>query len=78
VQSEIAERLMILASDSNATAEVRACALAGVSGMNDMLGAAPQSAMARELKREIALYLQNPRQNIPKLKSPGAPPGPPV
>ncbi len=78
VQSEIAERLMILASDGEATSEVRAAALAGVSSVNNLLGAAPQSAVARRLKHEIALYLQNPQENTPKLKSSGAPVGPPV
>ena len=78
VQSEIGERLMILASELEATPEVRAAALAGVNNVNNVLGAAPQSAMARHLKHEIALYLQNPRENTPKLKSSGAPVGPPV
>jgi hypothetical protein len=78
VQSEIAERLMILASDGEATSEVRAAALAGVSSVNNLLGAAPQSAVARRLKHEIALYLRNPQENTPKLKSSGAPVGPPV
>ena len=78
VESEIAERLMILASDPEATPEVRAAALAGVNSVNNVLGAAPQSAVARRLKHEIALYLQNPQQNTPKLKSSGAPAGPPV
>jgi hypothetical protein len=78
VESEIAERLMILASDPEATPEVRAASLAGVNSVNNVLGAAPQSAVARRLKHEIALYLQNPQENTPKLKSSGAPAGPPV
>jgi Met-zincin/Domain of unknown function (DUF5117) len=78
VQSEIAEHLMILASDGEATPEVRAAALAGVNNVNNVLGATQQSAMARRLKHEIALYLQNPKENAPKLKTSGAPVGPPV
>jgi hypothetical protein len=78
MQSEIAERLMILASNNDATAEVRAAALAGINSVNSALGAAPQSAMARHLKHEITLYLQDPQTNIPKVKSSGAPAGPPV
>lgn len=78
VQTEIAERLMILASDAEATPEVRAVALAGVNNVNSMLGAVPQGMMARQIKHEIALYLQNPQENAPKLKSSGVPAGPPV
>jgi hypothetical protein len=34
--------------------------------------------MLQRLDHEITLFLQNPQQNTPKLKSSGAPPGPPV
>ena len=78
VQSEIADRLMLLACDDSATAEIRTAALAGVNGINSALGANPQSPAARRIKHEIALYLQNPQQNTPKLKPSGAPAGPPV
>jgi len=84
VQTEIAERLMILAANSDATAEVQAVALAGVRELQDAIkkdaarkGPATD-AVLRRLDHEITLFLQNPQQNTPKLKSSGAPAGPPV
>jgi len=79
VQGEIADRLMILAADSDATPEVRAAALAGV---HDVQGAirksATPSATLRQIDHQIVLFLQNPEQNTPKVKGSGAPAGPPV
>ncbi len=79
VQTEVAERLMILAANSEATAEVRAVALAGV---HEVQSAAKSHAtgnpVVQQLDHEITLFLQNPEQNTPKLKSSGAPAGPPV
>jgi hypothetical protein len=79
VQTEVAERLMVLAVNSDATSEVRAVALAGVrevqSAVKKNLARGP---VAEQLDHEIVLFLQNPEQNTPKLKSSGAPPGPPV
>jgi hypothetical protein len=79
VQSEIADRLMILAATGDATPEVRATALAGV---RDVQGAirksGPGSATLQRIDHEIVLFLQNPEQNTPKVKESGAPTGPPV
>src|SRR5581483_6397306 len=79
VQAEIAERLMSLAADDQATPEVQSAALHGVEEMQKELHArTPQSASARRLDREITLFLRDPHQNTPKPKPSGAPPGPPV
>jgi hypothetical protein len=79
VQTDVAERLMILAANAEATPEVRAVALAGV---REVQGAIKKSAnrgpAIERLDHDIILFLQNPEQNTPKLKSSGAPPGPPV
>jgi hypothetical protein len=37
-----------------------------------------RGAAMQQIDHEITLFLQNPEQNTPKLKSSGAPPGPPV
>jgi Met-zincin/Domain of unknown function (DUF5117) len=79
VQTEVAERLMVLAMNSDATAEVRAVALAGV---REVQGAVKKgtarSPVIEQLDHQIVLFLQNPEQNTPKLKPSGAPAGPPV
>lgn len=77
VQSQIAEQLMILAADGEATPEVQALALAGVREVQaaEKKGA---GAAAERIDHEIMLFLQDPKQNTPKLKGSGAPPGPPV
>jgi hypothetical protein len=79
VQTEVAERLMVLAANSEATPEVHAVALAGV---REVQGVAKKKTTRgpaiEQLDHEIILFLQNPEQNTPKLKSSGAPPGPPV
>jgi len=79
VQTDVAERLMILTANAEATPEVRAVALAGV---HEVQGAIKKSATRgpaiEQIDHEIILFLQNPEQNTPKLKSSGAPPGPPV
>jgi hypothetical protein len=79
VQTEIAERLMILSANSEATPEVQSAALAGVHEVQDAVkkGSAANPVLQR-LDHEILLFLQNPQQNTPKLKTSGAPPGPPV
>jgi hypothetical protein len=84
VQTEIAERLMILATNSDATPEVQSAALAGVRSVQDAIkkdavknGLATDAVLGR-VDHEITLFLQNPQQNTPKLKPPGAPAGPPV
>ncbi len=79
VQTEVAERLMMLAANSEATAEVRAVGLAGVREVQGVIRKnATHSPAIEQLDHEIILFLQNPEQNTPKLKSSGAPPGPPV
>lgn len=79
VQTEVAERLMVLAANSEATPEVRAVALGGVHEVQSMAKkSANRSPMIEQLDHEIILFLQNPQQNTPKLKLSGAPPGPPV
>jgi hypothetical protein len=82
VQTDIAERLMILAANSQATPEVRGAGLAGVresqKAIQKSLATGPQNSALQNLDREIKLFLENPQQNTPKLNSSGAPPGPPV
>jgi Met-zincin/Domain of unknown function (DUF5117) len=79
VQTEVAERLMVLAANSEATPEVRAVALAGVREVQSVAKKnATRGPAIEQLDHEIILFLQNPEQNTPKLKSSGAPPGPPV
>jgi hypothetical protein len=79
VQTEIAERLMILAANLDATSEVRSAALAGVYETQKALKKSVSATPAqRNLDREIKLFLENPQQNTPRLKGSGAPPGPPV
>jgi hypothetical protein len=78
VQSEVAERLMILAANSEATPEVRAIALAGLHDVQSALKTMASHVMREQLAHEISLFLQNPQQNTPKLKPSGAPAGPPV
>ena len=79
VQTEVAERLMVLASTSDATPEVRAVALAGVHEVQTVAKAhSAGNPFAQQIDHEIMLFLQNPEQNTPKLKPSGAPAGPPV
>ncbi len=77
VQAQVAERLMLLSADADATPEVQSAALAGVYEVQKMTHARLDPA-ARRLARELELFLHNPQQNLPKLKPSGAPPGPPV
>ena len=79
VQTEVAERLMVLAANSDATPEVRAVALAGVREVQSAVKKnAARGPVLEQIDHEIILFLQNPEQNTPKLKPSGAPPGPPV
>jgi Met-zincin/Domain of unknown function (DUF5117) len=77
VQSQIAERLMLLSSDGAATPEVQSVALAGVFDVQKIVHAR-SDASSRRLDHEIELFLSNPKQNLPKLTPSGAPAGPPV
>jgi hypothetical protein len=78
VQTEVAERLMILAADDKASGEVRALAMRGVRQVQGTIAAATRDPVRERLRTEILLFLQNPSQNVPKLKPSGAPTGPPV
>ena len=79
VQIEVAERLMVLAANSEATPEVRAAALAGVREVQSAVKkSTARGPVMEQIDHEITLFLQNPEQNTPKLKSSGAPAGPPV
>jgi hypothetical protein len=78
VQTEIAERLMVLAANSEATPEVQAADLTGVREVQGAIKTGAKNAASQRLDREILLFLQNSTQNTPKLKPAGAPPGPPV
>jgi hypothetical protein len=75
---------MILATNSDATPEVQSAALAGVRSVQDAIkkdavkNGPAIDAVLRRIDHEITLFLQNPQQNTPKLKSSGAPAGPPV
>jgi len=70
---------MVLAANSDATPEVRALALAGVRDVQSLAKKnATRSPAIDQIDHEIILFLQNPEQNTPKLKSSGVPPGPPV
>jgi hypothetical protein len=77
VQSQIAERLMLLSSSEAATPEVQSLALAGVLDIQKIVHGR-SDAGSRRLDHEIELFLSNPKQNLPKLAPSGAPPGPPV
>jgi len=77
VQSQVAERLMILSADANATSEVQSAALVGVFDIQKIMRARSDAAGQR-LNRQIELFLSNPQQNLPKPRPSGAPPGPPV
>ncbi len=77
VQSQIAERLMLLSADAAATPEVQSVALGGVFDVQKMVHGRTD-ASSRRLDHEIELFLSNPKQNTPKLKPSGVPPGPPV
>jgi len=79
VQTQIAERLMVLAANADATPEVQAAALAGVRDVQSAVkNRAGRDPVLQRLDHEITLFFQNPQQNTPKLKPSGAPPGPPV
>ena len=79
VQTEITEQLMILAVDADATPEVQAAALAGIRDVQrEIKDRQPQSLTLQRLDHNITLFLLDPRQNMPKPKAAGAPPGPPV
>jgi hypothetical protein len=81
VQSEVAERLMRLAADTTALPEIKAVAWAGIEQVQRALQtqkAAGLTSLQVHIEREVALFLRDPRQNVPGPRSSGAPPGPPI
>jgi hypothetical protein len=79
VQNELADRLMILAADDNATPEVRAEAWSAVASVyNQVHGKSSGNAMTANIARTIEAFMRDPKQNVPKLKNSGAPAGPPI
>lgn len=81
VQGELADRLMGLAVDDNATPEVRAEAWAGVSSIYARIRlarATNHSAARANLERKIEAFIRDPKQNAPKIRPSGAPAGPPI
>lgn len=77
VEADVAERLMILSQNDEVSAVVRAVALSGLQGIRKSLNAF-SSVFNAGLSHEIDLFLRDPKNNTPKLKPSGAPPGPPV
>jgi hypothetical protein len=79
VQAEVAERLMRLAVNPEATPEVQAAAFAGIRRAQQAIRShSPATADLQRLDHEIELFLVNPAQNVPMMRNSGAPPGPPV
>jgi hypothetical protein len=77
VEADIAERLMILSQNDEASPEVRGVALSGLQDIRKSLNAS-SGAFNEGLSHEIDLFLRDPKNNTPRLKPSGAPPGPPV
>jgi hypothetical protein len=80
VATDIVERLMILATDERATPRVQGAALEGIEESLNQLNSTSYGGTdwGVQLKQEIERYLRDPKNNTPKLKPSGAPPGPPV
>jgi len=77
VENELADRLMIAAADDNATVEVRSEAWSGVNSVYSQVKAI-HNGNAASIARRIEAFMRDPKQNVPKLKSSGAPAGPPI
>src|SRR5437764_4362902 len=73
VENELADRLMILAADDSATAEVRSQAWVGVNGIYAQVKTSRRPA-ASNIARQIEAFIRDPRQNVPKLRPSTAPP----
>ena len=71
VATQVAERLMALAGDDGATPEAQAAAYRGVLALKN-------ANVDARLANEIERFLRDPKNNMPKVKSSGAPEGPPV
>ncbi|HWZ43983.1 MAG TPA: zinc-dependent metalloprotease [Candidatus Saccharimonadales bacterium] len=77
VQNELADRLMILAADDNAPPEVITDAWAGVEQIHAKVRA-EHTATSINLNRKIELFLHDPKKNVPRRSTSGAPAGPPI
>jgi hypothetical protein len=77
VQSQIAERLMLLSANATATPEVQSVALGGIFEIQKIVHAR-SDASSKRLDHEIELFLSNPKDNLPKLTPSSTPSGPPV
>jgi hypothetical protein len=77
VQSQLADQLMILAADDNATPEVRSEAWTAINSIYTTTKAS-RSGASGSIARSIEAFMRDPKQNVPKLKPSGAPPGPPI
>jgi Met-zincin len=77
IKTEIAERLMVLAADQNATPETQAIAWEGVSQIETRVRN-PADPVSLRLAQEIAAFRRDPKNNVPHLRPSGAPPGPPI
>jgi hypothetical protein len=77
IKTEVAERFMVLAADQNATPEAQAIGWQGVSQVEARLKSATDSISTR-LAQEIAAFRRDPKNNVPRLRPSGAPPGPPI
>lgn len=77
IQNELADRLMILAADDNATDEVRTEAWTGVDSVFARVKAT-HNGNGAAIAHRIEAFIRDPKQNVPKLKPSGAPAGPPI
>ncbi len=80
VQQELADRLMVLAADENAPAEIRSEAWSGVNQIYARLHGitAGLSVTSLDIERRVAAFQRDPKQNVPKIRPSGAPAGPPI
>ena len=60
--------------------QLRKCSRSALGGVFDVqkIVHGRTDAGSRRLDHEIELFLKDPKQNLPKLKPSGVPPGPPV
>jgi len=77
VQNELADRLMILSVNEDATAEVRSHAWAAINKVYTN-AKATRAATASDIARRIEVFMRDPKQNVPKLRPSSAPAGPPI
>jgi hypothetical protein len=78
-QQVLADKLMTLAADANATAEIQALAWSGLDQF-DVASAAvgQQTPVMRMLRDQIKLFRLDPQRNLPKRLGARPPAGPPV